>query len=951
MTSQTHQTINIIDALNNNPSPHPMSENNANGLADISYLHGANAAYLDDLFQQYVNDPNSVSAHWQTVFQNLPDEHNNDQDDTSVVTGSKDWVRSAFYKQAQVIQLIDNYRRLSHLVAAVDPLDTMERINPGELALEQYGLSEADMDSVFDAGNLGDGGRKTLREILTYVKKAYCDSVGYEYRYIADAEQREWLRQRIETSPVRAPQADELRIKTLHKLMSAEILEQHLHRKYVGQKRFSLEGGDALIPMLSTLIQDCGKRKVKEIVIGMAHRGRLNVLVNILGKKPASLFKEFEGNYQLTDPEFESGDVKYHQGFSSDIQTEGGNVHVALAFNPSHLEIVSPVVEGSVRARQERRKDTRRKQVIPVAIHGDAAFAGQGVVMETLNMSRTRGYSTGGTIHIIINNQIGFTTNALDARSTIYCTEVAKMVQAPILHVNGDDADAVVAATELALAYRCEFKCDVVLDLICYRRHGHNEADEPKLTQPMMYKKIDSKPTPRALFATQLELEGVIPAGFADNMINEYRAQLDAGQISAGQIIDPNKATKMVDWSAFIGKDWNEKIKTSVPAKRLLGISQELFASLPKSYKVHKRIQKVYADRVEMSQDKQPIDWGCAETLAYGSLVQDDINVRLSGQDSGRGTFSHRHAVVHNQTKIGAMVPLRKLKDAKDKFLVINSLLSEEAVLGFEYGYSTTDPTTLTIWEAQFGDFANGAQVVIDQFIASGYTKWQRVSALVMLLPHGQEGQGAEHSSARLERFLQLTAGTNMQVCVPTTPAQTFHMLRRQMLRSFRRPLIVMTPKSLLRHKLAVSTMKDLNEGQFEVILPETDKITKKTCQRLILCSGKVYYDLIEERRAQDINNIAIVRLEQLHPFPAQALTKLLKSYGDTQNIVWCQEEPRNQGAWYQIRHHLENCLGSDQTVSYIGRGPSAAPAVGYYKLFLEQQRKLILAALSLTSS
>jgi len=925
-----------------------MSEPAPNGYTDISYLNGANATYLDALFQQYQDNPDSVSEHWRNVFESIPElEQDEASDSTLVVTGSRDWVKSAFYKQAQVIQLIDNYRRLSHLVADVDPLGTMKRINPKEISLEQYGLSEADMDSVFDSGNLGQGGRKTLREILSYTKKAYCESIGYEYRYIADAEQREWLRQQIETNPIRPLKSNKARINILYKLTAAEILEQHLHKKYVGQKRFSLEGGDALIPMLSALIQDCGARHVKEVIIGMAHRGRLNVLVNTLGKKPEKLFNEFEGKYEMSDPDFDSGDVKYHQGFSSDIQTDGGNVHVALAFNPSHLEIVSPVIEGSVRARQERRKDKKRKQVVPISIHGDAAFAGQGVVMETLSMSRTRGYSTGGTVHIIINNQIGFTTNALDARSTIYCTEVAKMVHAPIFHVNGDDPDAVVAATELALAYRCRFQSDVVIDLICYRRHGHNEADEPKLTQPVMYSKIEKKPTPRAIFAEQLELEQVIKPDFADDMVNQYRAQLDQGEITAGQIIDPNKAAKMVDWSAFMGKQWREPIHTGVDADRLVDISESLLAALPEKYNVHRRIQKVYEDRLAMAKGDIPIDWGCAEILAYGSLVQDGHYIRLSGQDCGRGTFSHRHAVVHNQNEPGRMVPLRKLPGAKKRFLVINSILSEEAVLGFEYGYSTTDPYTLTIWEAQFGDFANGAQVVIDQFISSGYTKWMRVSALTLFLPHGQEGQGAEHSSARLERFLQLTAGTNMQVCVPTTPAQTFHMLRRQMMRSFRRPLVVMTPKSLLRHKLAVSRVRDLVDGKFQLIIPEIDKITKKSCQRVILCSGKVYYELLEERRAQKIKNIAIVRVEQLHPFPDIELRKLLKSYSDTPDIVWCQEEPRNQGAWYQIRHHIENCLSEKQGIRYEGRGPSAAPAVGYYKLFLEQQRKLILSALS----
>ncbi len=925
-----------------------MSEQSSNGRADPTFLNGANANYLDQLFLQYQQDPSSVNAHWQSVFAELPEIESSEQA-LEIAPGSAEWVKSAFYKQTQVTQLIDNYRRIGHLVAQIDPLNAMTRANPSELALETYGLSEQDMDSVFDSGNLAEGGRKTLRDIINYAEKIYCGAIGFEYRYITEVDKREWLRQQIETYPVRPARNDEARKLILNKLTAAEVMEQHLHRKYVGQKRFSLEGGDSLIPMLSDLIQQCGERGVKEMVIGMAHRGRLNVLVNILGKAPADLFAEFEGQYELEDAGQEVGDVKYHKGFSSDIQTGGGHVHVALAFNPSHLEIVNPVVEGSVRARQERREDTKRKQVVPVVIHGDAAFAGQGVVMETLNMSLTRGYGTGGTIHIIVNNQIGFTTNALDARSTLYCTEVAKMVQAPILHVNGDDPDEVIATIELALAYRCEFKHDVIIDLICYRRHGHNEADEPALTQPMMYKTIRSKDTTRALYAAKLEAQGAISAGEAGKMIDTYRAQLDSGTVSAGQIIIPNK--KMVDWARFSGKDWDEKTDTTVPAKTLVAISNKLIKSIPDSFGVHKRIDQVYKERVEMAQGKVPIDWGCAEILAYGSLLKEGHSVRLSGQDCGRGTFSHRHAVVHNQKEADSFVPLREIPKDKNNFLVINSLLSEEAVLAFEYGYSTTDPHTLVIWEAQFGDFANGAQVVIDQFIASGYSKWQRASALTLFLPHGQEGQGAEHSSARLERFLQLTAGTNMQVCVPTTPAQAFHMIRRQMLRTFRRPLVVMTPKSLLRHKLAVSSVEDLSTGQFEVVIPEIDRLTKKNCKRVILCSGKVYYDLLEERRNQKIKDVHLIRVEQLHPFPEKILINVLKTYSHVKDIIWCQEEPQNQGAWYQIRHHLNRCMPEGTRVKYTGRQSSPAPAVGYYGLFVENQRKLILSALSIDES
>jgi len=916
---------------------------------DPSFLNGANADYLDALYKQYLDDPNSVTPEWQQIFTDFPQP--DAISDATGTTGSANWMESAFYKQAQVIQLIDNYRRLSHLTANVDPLGLMQRIAPDELALESYGLSDKDMDSVFDSGNLAEGGRKTLREILRYVQDGSAGPIGFEYRYIADAEQREWLRQKIETYPVRAPRSAEQRIEILQKLTAAEVLETHLHRKYVGQKRFSLEGGDALVPLIHDLIQQSGSRPVEEILIGMAHRGRLNVLINILGKSPAKLFKEFEGEFDLEDEENEAGDVKYHQGFSSDIQTPGSNIHVALAFNPSHLEIVNPVVEGSVRARQERRKDDKRNQVVPILIHGDAAFAGQGVVMETLNMSRTRGYSTGGSIHIIINNQIGFTTNALDARSTIYCTEVGKMVQAPIVHVNGDDADAVIHAAEIALSYRCKFKSDVIIDLVCYRRHGHNEADEPTLTQPIMYGQIKLKPTPRALYATQLESEGIIQPGDADEMMNKYRADLDAGRITAGQIIVPNKSQIMVDWDPYMGKAWNEHVDTGVDAERLPALNQFVVDSIPKDYGVHPRIQKINQERIAMAKGEIPIDWGCAEMLAYGTLAEDGYKVRLSGQDCGRGTFSHRHAVVHNQKQAASYVPLREVANKQtgeiDNFLVINSLLSEEAVLAFEYGYSTTDPKTLVIWEAQFGDFANGAQVVIDQFISSGYAKWKRVSNLVMLLPHGQEGQGAEHSSARLERYLQLCSGKDMQVCQPTTPAQIFHLLRRQMMRSYRRPLIVMSPKSLLRHKLATSTAAELSEGHYQNVIAETARQVKKSTRRVVFCSGKVYYDLLEERQHQKIKDVALIRVEQLYPFPRDEVIHVLKSYKGTQDIVWCQEEPKNQGAWDQIKHVLRDLMGEGQSIRYVGRRSASAPAVGYYQLFLKQQRQLVLDALS----
>ena len=674
----------------------------------------------------------------------------------------------------------------------------------------------------------------------------------------------------------------------------------------------------------------------------------MNVLVNTLGKAPGELFSEFEGEYEVDCTDTRTGDVKYHQGVSSDILTAGGNVHVALSFNPSHLEIISPVVQGSVRARQERRRDSGRKQVIPILIHGDAAFAGQGVVMETLNMATTRGFSTGGTIHIIINNQIGFTTNTLDARSTVYCTEIAKLVQAPILHINGDDPDAIVFAARVAMQYRMKFGGDFVLDIVCYRRHGHNEADEPTMTQPIMYGKIKRHKTTRQLYAEKLVDEGIIQPSTAERMVRQYRDRLDEGHVVAGQVIDPNKSLITLDWSPFMGEDWREEVDTGVDARRLVELA-EILSRSPDDFIVHKRVQGILDERVAMSRGEKPMDWGCAELLTYATLIDNKYQVRLSGQDAGRGTFSHRHATLHDQSQPRTYIPLQYVGASSSDFLVINSLLSEEAVLGFEYGYSTTEPRTLVIWEAQFGDFVNGAQVVIDQFISSGHAKWVRVCSLVLFLPHGMEGQGPEHSSARLERFLQLCAEHSMQVCVPTTPAQLFHMLRRQMMRSFRRPLIVMMPKSLLRHKLAVCAPDDLAGGRFHAVLPEVEPLPPEAVEKVIICCGKVYYDLLEERRKREQKNVAIIRLEQIHPFPDIELQAEMEKYSGVRDIVWCQEEPKNQGCWYQITFYLRNLLNRDQTLTYVGRAGSPSPAVGFFGFHLEQQKRLIQDALSVS--
>jgi 2-oxoglutarate dehydrogenase E1 component len=686
------------------------------------------------------------------------------------------------------------------------------------------------------------------------------------------------------------------------------------------------------------------------MVIGMAHRGRLNVLVNVLGKAPSDLFDEFEGKYDIAHLKG-SGDVKYHKGFSSDLRTPGGNVHVALAFNPSHLEVVNPVVEGSVRARQERRGADGDRRVIPVLIHGDAAFAGQGVVMETLQLSQARAFYTGGTIHLIINNQVGFTTSdPQDARSTMYCSDVAKMLEAPIFHVNADDPEAVVFVTRQALAYRMKFHKDVVIDLVCYRRLGHNEADEPAATQPVMYAKIRQHPTVRQIYAGKLADEGVLSAGDAAALLEQYRAGLDEGksQVPASLGLIGNQYT--VDWTRFLRNDWAEPVATAIDAQRLAKLGA-LTVQVPPDIKLNPRVEAIYAARRKMLAGEQSLDWGCAETLAYASLLEDGCPIRITGQDSGRGTFFHRHAVLHDQDTGKRWIPLEHIGSNQPRFTVTDSVLSEEAVLGFEYGYSTTNPAALVIWEGQFGDFVNGAQVIIDQFISSGESKWGRFCGLAMFLPHGYEGQGPEHSSARLERFLQLCAENNMQVVVPSTPAQMFHMLRRQMVRSLRKPLIVMTPKSLLRHELSVSPLSELTDGGFATVIDEIDDINAAQAHRVVFCSGKVYFDLLKARRAADQKDVALVRIEQLYPFPVQAYEAVLRRYPQAREIVWCQEEPQNQGAWYQIRHRLEGSLQKDwQVLLYAGRQHAAAPATGIAKVHDMEQRALVDAALRATA-
>ncbi|MES9974086.1 MAG: 2-oxoglutarate dehydrogenase E1 component, partial [Candidatus Thiodiazotropha sp.] len=690
----------------------------------------------------------------------------------------------------------------------------------------------------------------------------------------------------------------------------------------------------------------CGSNGINEVVIGMAHRGRINVLTNILGKPPQDIFDEFEGRVTV-DPVRLSGDVKYHMGFSTDIDTDSGIVHVALGFNPSHLEIINPVIEGSVRARQRRRSDHDGSRVLPILIHGDAAFAGQGVVMETLNLSQTRGYTTGGTVHIIVNNQVGFTTsNPMDTRSTLYCTDVAKMVQAPIFHVNGDDPEAVVYVTRLALEFRMRFRKDVVIDVICYRRLGHNEADEPAVTQPEMYKKIRNHPTIRTLYADKLVQESVISPQQARDLVNNYRESLEQGIVVARPVTCALRHPYAVRWNTFKGIEWDHPVDTRLSSERLDLLAEQLL-HVPGGFELHPRVEKIWTERKRMASGDQFVDWGFAENMAYASLLTEGVPVRLSGQDSGRGTFFHRHAVLHNQIDGEPLIPLQHLTRDQADFVVIDSLLSEEAVLGFEYGYATAEPNCLTIWEAQFGDFANGAQVVIDQFITSGGEKWGLLCGLVMFLPHGYEGQGAEHSSARPERFLRLCANHNIQVCVPSSASQIFHLLRRQMLRPYRHPLVVMTPKSLLRHRLATSPKQELLEGGFKNVIDEIDDIDPKKVKRLIMCSGKVYYELLETRRSRGLEDVAIIRLEQLYPFPQEDFDKIVTRYKNAKMFIWCQEEPQNQGAWDQIKHRFYPIVSKNRQLYYVGRSSAAAPSVGYRSVHVEQQETLIDEALS----
>ncbi len=947
---------------NNSSFPKDLTSNSSESL-----LEGENAAYLELLFEDYLENPESVSPSWQRYFSTLPvpielqngNSHSymrqqfrtsklhskacTDGVDASVAES----LLQAERQQVHVLQLIDAYRTIGHLIANTNPLSD-NKITAGleELSLQYYGLDKIDPEREFNLGTFHLCGKPTIDNIYRALRNTYTGSIGVEYMHIMDTEEKQWIQSRLESCESKSDIPAERKKDLYQQLVAAETLERYLHTKYTGQKRFSLEGGDSLIPLLHEIVHHAGGQKIREIILGMAHRGRLNVLINIMGKSTDELFKEFEG---IPGDPYYMGDVKYHKGYACSIQTIEDPMHMSLAFNPSHLEIVSPVVAGAVRARKDRRAD-QGGQVVAVVIHGDAAFAGQGVVMETLNMSQTRGYHIHGTVHIVINNQIGFTTSTdLDSRSSYYPTDVAKMVNAPILHVNGDDPEAVIFAAQIALDYRLRFRKDIVIDLLCYRKYGHNEADEPAVTQPVMYKAIRSKIGVRESYANQLIKESIITFDEAKQAVKKYKQKISSGK-AVVDTLDYSSIPEIfkVSWDEYKDRQWDIKIDTGFDGDKLRRLAENL-REIPEDFAVHPQVIKLLDKRLQMARGECPVDWGFAENMAYASLLTEGYDIRLSGQDSGRGTFSHRHAVLHHQEYRKTWTPLKHLNEAQGSFMVIDSLLSEEAVLAFEYGYATSAPTTLTIWEAQFGDFANGAQVVIDQFITSGEQKWSRLCGLTLFLPHGYEGMGAEHSSARLERYLQLCAQHNIQVCIPSTPAQTFHMLRRQMIRPYRRPLIVLTPKSLLRHPQAVNNFSELAQGHFQTVIddPQLSSREKEQVTRVILCSGKVYYELVTTHQQYDLKHIAIIRLEQLYPFPDHDLKDVLKQYEAIKELVWCQEEPKNQGAWDNMKHRFHS-YARFIDISCVTRPAAAAPAVGSFRVHQQQQTALVREALKL---
>jgi 2-oxoglutarate dehydrogenase E1 component len=940
-------------------------------LKSNSYLFGSNAPYVEELYESYLDHPGSVPDEWRDYFDQLQHspatdgrEVTRDQAHAPIIESFAQRAKSNGFavhakapdlavagKQVYVQSIIAAYRTLGSRLAQLDPLKRRERPDIPELDPSFYGLAEADLDQVYSATNtyFTKADTMTMRDMLKALRDTYCQDVGAEFMHISDPACKRWIQERLESTLGVPAYSAERKRHILQQVTEAEGLERFLHTKYVGQKRFSLEGGESFIAAMDEVVNHAGENGVQDLVVGMAHRGRLNVLVNIMGKMPGDLFAEFEGKHAegLSD-----GDVKYHNGFSSDLSTRGGPVHLSLAFNPSHLEIVDPVVEGSVRARQDRRGDVRGDEVLPVLVHGDAAFAGQGVVMETLNLAQTRGYGTGGTLHIVINNQIGFTTSdPRDTRSTLYCTDVVKMIEAPVFHVNGDDPEAVVYVTSLALDYRREFHHDVVVDIVCFRKLGHNEQDTPSLTQPLMYKSIGKHPGTRKVYADKLVAQGVLAEDEPDQMVKAYRQIMEDGRHTVEPVLTDYKNKYATDWSAFLGAKWTDQADTGVPLAELTRIGERI-TTIPDGFTLHPLVSKLLNDRRSMVRGEHKLDWGMGEHLAFATLVSSGYAIRITGQDSGRGTFSHRHAVLHDQKRErwddGTYIPLQNVSDNQASFTVIDSVLSEEAVLAFEYGYATAEPNVLTIWEAQFGDFVNGAQVVIDQFITSGEAKWGRQCGLTLMLPHGYEGQGPEHSSARVERFLQLCADNNIQVVQPSNGAQIFHVLRRQMIRPFRKPLVIFTPKSLLRNKDATSSLDDFVNGRFLPVIGEQDDgIDPDAVKRVLVCSGKVYYDLVHARAEAKRTDVAVLCIEQLYPFAHKAFQAELQKYKNARELVWVQDEPQNQGAWFYVQHHLYEDMSEGQKLGYAGRSASASPAVGYLAKHQEQQKSLLEQALA----
>jgi 2-oxoglutarate dehydrogenase E1 component len=895
--------------------------------------------YIEELYQRWRNDPSSLTQEWRLFFSGF--------DLAYSPSGEVASGRAA--DQSKVASLIFAYRNVGHLIADLDPLGDRLESHP-LLDLETYGLDETNLEDVFDTGHMGGPQRMTLREILDVLRGTYCRTIGVEYLHIQEMPIRRWLQQEMEPIRNHPELQREHKHRILAQLIDAELFESFTHGRYQAQKRFSLEGAESLIPALHQFLETAAATGAEEVVVGMAHRGRLNVLANILQKPYSMIFHEFEDNIG-PDPYGGDGDVKYHRGFSSDYQTvDGTNIHISLTANPSHLEAVNPVVEGRARAKQRRRGDTaERERVLPLLIHGDAAFAGQGLVAETFNLSQLKGYATGGTVHIVVNNQIGFTTLPGEARSTRYPTDIAKMVEAPIFHVNGDDPEAVVHVVDLALRFRQEFHRDVVVDIFCYRKHGHNEGDEPAFTQPLMYQKIRNRPTVRSIYQMTLESSHDITLEQSEDITNSLQDRLveafESARSSCELSQDDGHAFGGL-WDGFNNPYCFDCQDTGVPYERLLEISNAL-TTIPEDFNLHRKIARRLPPQHEVVEQRGEIDWATAELLAFGSLLIDGTPVRLSGQDSIRGTFSQRHAAWFDTKDQGVYVPLNNIHSEQARFCVYNSMLSEAAVLGFDYGYSLVEPNMLVLWEAQFGDFANGAQVIIDQFIAAAFDKWHRASGIVMLLPHGYEGQGPEHSNAYLERYLMACAENNMQVCNLTTPAQYFHALRRQIQSGFRRPLIIMSPKSLLRHKQAVSPIDDLESGGFREILD--DPVPPTEPRRLVLCSGKLFYDLAAAREEHDVSDVVLVRVEQFYPFNDELLAEVFEPYDMVGEIVWAQEETQNRGGWsYMFPRLLDHF--PDRRIDYVGREASASPATASPRIHKQQQESIVRTALGVAA-